>query len=316
MRNIAAAFVIAAALSSSAVAQPPASAVPRTPWGTPDLQGTWTNETLTLLERPPEFGPKEYFTEAEAAEYLQTALDRLLASVNLQKEAALSGEFTPGLWVERRALVPTRRTSLIVGPTGRIPPLVPAARTRPAAPAQGGDRQTDGPEARSLLERCIAFPVGGPPMLPGIGYNSNYQIVQTSTHVMILAEMGSAARVIPLDRRPHLPASIGQWAGDSRGWWEGDTLVVETTNFNDKVRFRGSTESLRLTERFRQVTRDMIMYEFTVADPNTWSESWTAEIPMRRLGSQIYEFACHEGNYGLANILKGARYVERSGTAR
>ena len=310
------AFVIAAGLATTAVAQTPASTAPRTPWGHPDLQGAWTNETLTLLERPLEFGSKEYFTEAEAAEYMKTALDRLLASVNLRQEAAMSGEFTPGLWVDERALVPTRRTSLIVGPTGRIPPVVPNARTRPAAPAQGSDRQTDGPEARSLLERCIAFPVGGPPMLPGVAYNSNYQIVQTPTHVMIHAEMGSAIRIIPLDGRPHLPGSIRHWSGDSRGRWQGDTLVVETTNFNDKVRFRGATASLQLVERFRRVTRDMIMYEFTATDPDTWTESWIAEIPMRRLGAQIYEFACHEGNYGLANILKGARYEERVGTGR
>jgi hypothetical protein len=311
-----AAFVIAAGLAATVLGQTPSSTVPRTPWGHPDLQGVWTNETLTLLERPLELGSKEYFTEAEATEYLKTALDRLLASVNLQQDAALSGEFTPGLWVDVRALVPTRRTSLIVGPTGRIPPLVPAARTRPAAPTQGSDRQTDGPEARSLMERCIAFPVGGPPMLPSVGYNSNYQIVQTPTHVTILAEMGSAVRVIPLDGRPHLPGSLRQWSGDSRGRWEGDTLVVETINFDDKRRFRGSTWSLQLVERFRRPTRDMIIYEFTATDPDTWADSWTAEIPMRQLGSQIYEFACHEGNYGLANILKGARYEERVGAAR
>ena len=285
---------------------------PRTPWGHPDLQGRWTNATLTTLERPVELGSKEFFTEAEASEYAKTALDKLLTAVNLREEAALSGEFEPGVWVEERGLVSTRRTSLIVGPSGRIPALTPLARERMSGTQalRKGD-SADGPEERTLTERCLVFLVGGPPMLPGVGYNSNYQIVQTPTHVVILAEMGNAVRIIPIDGRPHLPDSIRHWQGDSRGRWDGDTLVVETTNFNNKVQFRGASDQLRLVERFTRTDRDTLMYRFTASDPTSWTDSWSAEIPLRPLAEMIYEFACHEGNYGLANILKGARVESR-----
>ena len=167
------------------------SAAPRTPWGHPDLQGRWTNATVTLLERPVEFGAKEFFTEEEAAEYSKTALERFLAANNFTEEAAISGEFVPGVWVEERSIVPTRRTSLIVGPTGRIPALTPSAEARvDARNAQRKQNPADGPEARALNERCLWFPIGGPPLLPGIGYNSNHQIVQTPTHVVVYTEMG------------------------------------------------------------------------------------------------------------------------------
>ncbi len=306
---------LAAALAASfgaAVSGQTRSAIPRTPWGHPDLQGRWTNFTLTLVERPAEFGAKEYFTEAEAAEYLPTAHKRFLASINFTEEAALSGEFEPGVWGEDRGLVTTRRTSLIVGPTGRVPSLTAAAQERAAARAvQRQARPADGPEDRALNERCLWFPVGGPPMLPGIVYNSHYEIVQTPSHVMILAELGNAVRIIPLDGRPHLPSAIRHWQGDSRGRFEGDSLVVETRNFNDKVQFRGASEHLRLIERFRRTDRDTIMYEFTASDPASWTDSWTAEVPMKRLDAQLFEYACHEGNRGLANILSGARALER-----
>ena len=308
-RIVAAIALLAAGAASPSAGQEPAGAVPRTPWGHPDLQGRWTNATVTLLERPVELGSQEFFTDAEAAEYLKTGLDRFLGSIGLREEAALSGEFAPGIWVEERSLVATLRTSLIVGPTGRLP-----ARVGGRA-AVGGTLRTEAgtadPEQRTLPERCLWFAVGGPPMLPGAGYNSNYQIVQTPSHVTILAEMGSIVRIIPLDGRPHLPASIQRWHGDSRGRWDGDTLVVETRNFNDKTRFRGSTSRLRLVERFTRVNAGTIMYEFTASDPETWVEPWTAEIPMRSLDGELYEFACHEGNYGLANILTGARFEEQ-----
>lgn len=305
------AAVLAAAFGA-AVSGQPRSAIPRTPWGHPDLQGRWTNFTLTLVERPAEFGAKEYFTETEAAEYLVTAHERFLAAINFTQEAALSGEFEPGVWGEERGLVHTRRTSLIIGPTGRVPPLTPAARAR--ADARNARREQspdDGPEARALNERCLWFPVGGPPMLPSIVYNSHYEIVQTPSHVTILAELGNAVRIIPLDGRPHLPPAIRHWQGDSRGRFENDTLVVETTNFNGKVQFRGASEHLRLIERFRRTDRDTIMYEFTASDPTSWTDSWTAEVPMKRLDALLFEYACHEGNRGLANILSGARALER-----
>ena len=283
------------------------SAALRTPWGHPDLQGRWTNFTLTLVERPAEFGAKEHFTEAEAAEYLITAHQRYLAAVNITEEAALSGEFEPGVWGEARGLVHTRRTSLIVGPTGRVPPLTPGGQQRAA---QRKAPSADGPEERTHAERCLWFPVGGPPMLPSIVYNSHYEIVRTPGYVMILAELGNAVRIIPLDGRPHLPSQIRRWHGDSRGRFEGDTLIVETTNFNEKVQFRGSSENLRLIERFRRTDRDTIMYEFTASDPTIWTDSWTAEVPMRRFDDLLYEYACHEGNRGLANILSVARVTD------
>jgi hypothetical protein len=307
-RFLAAVLVVAFGAASSGQTR---TGVPRTPWEHPDLQGRWTNATVTLVERPVEFGAKEFFTAEEAAEYSKTALERFLAANNFTTEAAISGEFVPGVWVEQRDIVASRRTSLIVGPTGRVPALTPAARTR--LDARNGQRKQnpdDGPEARPLNERCLSFPPGGPPMLPGIGYNSNYQIVQTRTHVVVYTEMGSTARVIPLDGRPHLSDAVRQWQGDSRGRFEGDTLVVETTNFNDKVQFRGASENLRLVERFTRTDRDTITYQFTVSDPTSWTDSWTAEVPMRRLDGLLYEFACHEGNRGLANILSGARAIE------
>jgi hypothetical protein len=307
-RFLAAVLVVAFGAASSGQTR---TSVPRTPWGHPDLQGRWTNATVTLVERPVEFGAKEFFTAEEAAEYSKTAVERLLADINFTEEAAFSGEFER-VWVEERAIVPTRRTSLILGPSGRIPDLTPAARARSnERNAQRKQDSDDGPEARGLTERCLWFQVGGPPLLPSIGYNSNHQIVQTRTHIVIYSEMGSAVRLIPLDGRPHLPEAVRQWQGDSRGRFEGDTLIVETTNFNDKVQFRGASENLRLVERFTRTDRDTITYQFTVSDPTSWTDSWTAEVPMRRLDGLLYEFACHEGNRGLANILSGARVMEQ-----
>jgi hypothetical protein len=310
-RTVVTALIVAVAGGIGPSAQT-GSSVPRTPWGHPDLQGRWTNATVTLLERPVELGAKEYFTAEEAAEYSKTALERFLKGIDFTEEAAISGEFAPGVWVEERSIVPTRRTSLIVGPTGRIPALTASAKAR--ADARNAEREQDGgdgPEARPLNERCLIFPSSGTVLLPSIAYNSNLQIVQTATHVVISSEMGLAARVIPLDGRPHLPDAVRRWQGDSRGRFEGDTLVVETTNFNDKLRFRGSSQHLRVIERFRRTDADTIVYEFTASDPTTWTDAWTAEVPMRRLDGLIYEFACHEGNRGLANILSGARAVEK-----
>jgi len=298
-------------LAGAPAGQTRTGAALRTPWGDPDLQGRWTNATLTPLERPVDLGARELFTEAEAIEYRKTALQRLLTQNNLREEAALSGEFEPGIWVEERDIVPTRRTSLIMGPTGRLPTFTPEGQKRAAARAalRKQDR-ADAPEERGLPERCLWFPVGGPPMLPGLGYNSNYEILQTPEHVTILAEQGYSFRAIALDGRPHVSQNIRLWQGDSRGRWDGDTLIVETTNFNNKVEFRGSRENLRLVERFRRVDADTIMYEFTAEDPTTWTDSWRAQIPLRKLDGFLYEFACHEGNRGLVNILKGARAME------
>jgi hypothetical protein len=286
---------------------------PRTPDGQPDLQGYWTNATTTPLERPTEFTGKQILTEQEAVEFQERVLRP-------------SGEGPPGLqagssisdfWFERGNVVEGRRSSLIVDPPdGRIPPLTPAARERAAALApERRLHPADGPEDRSLSERCLLWATAGPPMLP-TGYNSNYQIVQAPGYVVILVEMIHDARIIPLDGRPHLGADIRQWLGDSRAHWEGNTLVVETTNFTGKSAFRGSGEGLHLIERFTRTDPETIKYEFTVNDPATFTRPWSAEIPMRKTKGPIYEYACNEGNYALADILRGARTEERNAASK
>jgi hypothetical protein len=204
------------------------------------------------------------------------------------------------------------RTSLIVGPEGRVPPLTPEAQKRNAErSARNRGHQFDGAENRPLQERCLIYSTEGPPMLPS-AYNSNLQIVQEAGHVAILQEMIHSARIIPTDGSPHLPQSIRQWMGDSRGHWEGETLVVDTTNYTDKTAFRGSTASLHLVERFTRVDSDSIVYEFTADDPATWTRSWTAQIRLTKIDGPIFEFACHEGNLGIANTLSGARAAEEA----
>ena len=252
----------------------PAASVPRTPWGHPDLQGRWTNATLTPLERPAEVGGKEFFTEAEAAEYKKIALD-------VYSDRSASRRTTSSVPSSRTACGWTMSTILSVDAdvadrrTDRaVPPFTPEAQKRAAA--RGGPRKADrkdGPEERTLAERCLWFSIGGPPMLPFV-YNSNYEIVQTPTHVAIQSEQGGSFRTIPLDGRPHLHDTLRQWQGDSRGRWEGDTLVVETTNFTDKRDVRGSTDRLRVVERFRRPDRDTLLYEFTAEDPTTWTAPW------------------------------------------
>jgi hypothetical protein len=298
----------AAPTSAGANSQQPT--VPRTPWNHPDLQGRWTNATVTPLQRPPELAGKEFFSGNEAAEYQKTAQKRYVELSGFTiAEAEFSGEFAPE-WMEDRPLVSTGRTSLIIGPDGQIPPLTPEARKRADARASKGFDAADAPEERPLGERCLLFAHAGPPMLPGMLYNSNYQIVQTPSHVVIFTEMGSSVRIIPLNRRQHLGEALRSWHGDSIGRWEDETLVVDTTNLNEKSEFRGATANLHVVERFTRVRADMILYQFTVEDPATWPKSWTVELPMRPLQEPIFEFACHEGNYGLANILTGARFVE------
>jgi hypothetical protein len=216
---------------------------------------------------------------------------------------------------------PNLRTSLIVGPEGKIPDETPEAQQRDAADAaQQKGHEFDGPENRPLGERCILFPTVGPPMLP-FAYNNNLQIFQSAGYVAILQEIVHDVRVIPLakkgDARPHLPASIRQWRGDSRGHWEGNTLVVDTTNFRSQGAFFASaTESLHVIERFTRTAEDTLLYEFTVEDPATWVKPWTAQLPMMNDPNRIFEFACHEGNFGMANTLSGARAQEALGKVR
>jgi hypothetical protein len=307
--------------AASAKAKTPAKTwtAPRTPDGQPDLQGFWNNSTLTPLERPKELAGKQVLTEEEAAAYQKRLLEEADGpnpEANGLPLGLQVGRSLGSSWFERGKLVESRRTSLIVDPPdGRVPPMTPAAQKLAAARAQERKlHPADGPEDRSLTERCLLWGMAGPPMLP-TGYNSNYQIVQGPGYVMILVEMIHDVRLIPLDGRPHLAPGIRQWLGDSRGHWEGNTLVVDTTNFNAKTAFRGSSENLHLVERFTRTDAETIRYEFTVDDPATFTKPWTAEIPMRKTQGPIYEYACSEGNYSLPDILKGARAEEKRAAA-
>ncbi len=287
-------------------------APPRTPDGQPDLQGIWTNATITPLERPPELAGKPFLTEKEAAEYEKEVRQRSNTDRrNVPAEVDVSLAYNDAWYDRGTKVVGTRRTSLIVDPQdGRVPPLTPAAQKR-IAEAREHARQhpADGPEDRSLPERCLVWPTAGPPMLPSF-YNNTYQIVQAPGYVAILVEMIHDVRIIPLDGRPHVPQNVREWLGDSRGHWEGNTLVVDTTNFTDKTRFRGATANMHLTERFTRIDADTILYRFTVDDPETFTKPWTAEVPLRKSQGPIFEYACHEGNYAMTDMLRGARADE------
>jgi hypothetical protein len=281
--------------------------------GQPDLEGVWTNSTLTPLERPAEFAGKETLTAQEAADYVKRLLQQVSSDRRDGGPQVDVGRSYNEFWRDRgNDLVADRRTSLISNPPdGRIPALTPEAQKRvEATRAYLRDHATDGPEGRSMAERCLAWATAGPPMLPG-PYNNDVQILQSSGHVVILNEMIHDTRVIPLDGRPHVSADIRQWMGDSRGHWEGKTLVVDTTNFSSEYSFRGSDQNLHLTERFTRVSQDVIQYEFTVDDPTAFTKPWTARIPLNKTSDRVYEYACHEGNYALTDILAGARAAEK-----
>ncbi len=302
---------------SSAVVKAPAKtwSQPRTPDGQPDLQGVWSNATLTPLERPAAFAGREFLTDKEQAEKEKALQPRTRESAGTEAHYDFLQFGLDPLQAKRAS---SRRTSLIVDPPdGRIPPLTPEAQKRAAARAQARKQSGafDGPESRSLSERCILMPGEGPPMLPE-AYNSNIQFQQGPGYVAVLQEEIHDARIIPLDGRPHLGPNIRQLMGDSRGRWEGNTLVVDTTNFTDKTNFRGSSENLHVVERFTRVDEDTLLYEFTVEDPATWTRPWKAELSMVKTKGPIFEFACHEGNYGLANNLSGARAQEKAEEAK
>jgi hypothetical protein len=292
---------------------------PRTPDGQPDLQGYWTNATFTPLERPAELAGKEFLTEAEAALYQQ---QQELRENSQSKEDI---HYDNVIWQSESYAkgVSRRRSSLVFEPAdGRVPPLTANAQKRAAARA--AEARSRGPadavEYRSLGERCISWGNEGPPML-GATYYNNLQILQSSNAVVIRHELMHGIRVIPLDGRPHVGPNIHLQGGDGRGHWEGNTLVVETTNFTDRTNFRGppatarqdifASENLRVLERFTRVDADSILYQFTLDDPTTWTRPWTGEILMRKWEGPIYEYACHEGNYGLAFILSAARAQDK-----
>jgi hypothetical protein len=303
--------------AQSPTAAPPHAAAPhdwtppRTPDGQPDLQGYWNSATYTPLERPAEFKDKAFFTAAEAEAFARRRNDAL------NNQASDDLHYDNAIWQSEKTEkgLSSLRTSLIVDPPdGRIPPLLPEAQKRQADIA-AARRAMGGPydsvQNRPLAERCIVWPHEGPPMLP-VGYNSNLQFVQGPGYVVVIEEMIHNTRVIPLDGRPHVGAAIRQYSGDSRGHWDGNTLVVETTNFTGKTQFQKSSAALKVTERFTPIDPQTIRYQFTVEDPSTWARPWTAEYPMRRTNDQIYEYACHEGNYGMANILRAQREAEKA----
>jgi hypothetical protein len=295
----------------------------RTPDGQIDLEGVWDFSTITPLERPVGLGDKQTFTDAEAAAFERE--ENLRQNRDLIDPRKGGGQYLPGsvipyneFWYERGSkIVDSRRTSLIVDPPdGRIPRLTPEAAQRLDAQAaaardeQLGLVRADSPQTRSLADRCILGFNAGPPMTPG-AYNNHVQISQAPGYVTLVVEMVHDARIIPVDGRPHLPQNIRQYTGDSRGRWEGRTLAIDTTNFLRETSFRGSSANMHLVERLTRVDADTLLYEFTVDDPKTWNRPWTAVVPMKKVDSPIYEYACHEGNYALRNILSGARAQEK-----
>jgi len=293
---------------------------PRTADGRPDLNGVWNNGSLTPLQRPTQLSGKQQFSPEEAAAFEKARLNEINRDRRSgDKQADLDGAYNE-FWFDRGTKVSrTKRTSLIVDPPdGRVPPMTRDAQAKyERIQAKLDQHGSDGPEDRPLPDRCLMFSQVGPPMLPG-NYNDNYQIVQSPKAVTILDEMGGIARVIPLDGRPHLPANLRQWTGDPRGHWEGDTLVVDSTNFRftDRSRFGvvydGMTDgNLHVIERFTRTDPDTLLYRATVDDPSVYTKPWTVEIAMNKTKDHVFEYACHEGNYGMVGILSGARADEK-----
>jgi hypothetical protein len=309
------AFLMIAALVAMALSVPVSGqvagrgySVPRTPDGQPDLQGFWTNDTVTPLERPAEFGNKEFLTPDEAAAYAKKRNDQFLA------QPKDNIHYDDAIWQAENYSKDVRlRTSLVTDPRdGKLPPLTPEARKREAARVanRAGTGVSDSAQTRSLAERCISWGNVGPPMIPPT-YYANFQILQSRDTVVIRHELMHDARVIYLDRRSHPSSAIEYLAGHSVGHWEGDTLVVESTNFNGVNSVRGSDTQLRLIERFKRLDADTLRYEFTVDNPTAFTANWTAVLPMKRTSDRLFEYGCHEGNYALMNILRGARAQER-----
>jgi len=309
------AFMLIALLGTTlAAAQAPKKwTAPRTPDGQPDLQGFWTNSSYSPLERPKNV-TKEFYSKEEALELEKKAAEQETEQTAPGTVADVHYDFTQfALDRNQSAHALNLRTSLIIDPAdGRLPPLTAEGEKRAADRAEGAKLvgRWDSAQSNELDDRCMIFVGAGPPMLPA-GYNSNYQIVQAPGYVMILFEQNHDVRVIPLDGRPHIPRNMRQWTGDSRGRWDGNTLVVETTNFNGKNPLRGSSENLRVVERFTRLDADTIDYKFTVEDESTWTRPWTAALPLKKTVGPLFEHACHEGNYGLYNTLVGARLEEK-----
>ena len=293
--------------------------IPRTADGRPDLSGFWTNDSFTPLERASELGDKEFFTPQEAAAYLKQRLDRL----NGQSKDDI--HYDDALWqAETYSKQANLRTSIVFDPpNGRLPALTPEAQRRDTSRVAMArvPGPADSAQVRSLAERCISWGNVGPPMLPPT-YNANFEITQAPGMVVLRHEMMHDTRLVYTDGRAHAPAGVTWMAGDARGRWEGDTFVIDTTNFTSRTNFRGSpqttrqdifaSDALHVVERFTLADRDTMTYRFTVDDPKTWTRSWSGEMSFHRWDGPIYEYACHEGNYGLANILRAARLAEQA----
>jgi hypothetical protein len=319
----ASALIVTLALPCAVCAQTnsgnsPAWTAPRTPDGQPNLQGDWTNDTYTPLERSADLGEKALFTEEEAAAFLKSRTDRL------NGQAATDIHYDDAIWqAEKYDKRADRRTSLIMEPkNGRLPPLTEqgAARVAQQRATQRANPAATGATSRSLAERCITWGNVGPPMMPPT-YNANIQIVQAKDVVILRHEMMHDTRLVYLDGRGHPPASLQWLSGHSIGHWDNQTLVVDTTNFTPKTNFRGSpsntrqdifaTEQMHVVERFTPTDENTIHYAFTVEDPATWTTAWSGEMEIRRSEGPIFEYACHEGNYGLANILRAAQLARK-----
>ena len=311
----AAVLLPSAGLTGQRLATSPANAVggkgiPRTAEGKPDMQGDWTNATYTPFERPDALKGKEFFTPEEAAAFAARRQDAA-------REQPIDTHYENAIWMSEKQLkgLTSLRTSIVIEPRdGKLPPVNAEGRRRAAErdAARNGIGPLDSAQAMDLSDRCVYWPHEGPPIVP-TGYNSNLRIVQAPQTFVVMPEMMPAARVVPLDGRPPIGRGIKGLRGDSRGWWEGDTLVVETTNFDERRDWRGTSDALKVTERFTMVDRDTITYEFTVEDPKTWDSAWKGEVPIRRIDEPVFEYACHEGNYGLPNILRGQRRAEAEG---
>ena len=307
-------LAVLAMLLSWSADLPGQSRIPRLSDGKPDMQGYWTNQTFTPLERPAQFKDKQFFTIEEAEAFAKRALDDVKdvpRGAEVKSDADI--HYDDGIWLlegyKKGAML---RTSIVTDPAdGRIPALSAEGQKRAQARAEArkGIGPFDSAQARGLSERCIYWAHEGPPMLP-TGYNSNLQIVQAPGTFVIQPEMMPVARVVPLDNRPALGGAIRAYRGDWRGHWEGDTMVIVTTNYSEKTAWRGSSPNLKVTERLTMTSPTTIRYQFTVEDSSTWTRPWSGEYEMTRIKGPLFEYACHEGNYQLPSILKGARRAE------
>lgn len=317
--GVAASRVLVVALASAGVTAVAAGAdVPRTSWGAPDLQGTWDFRSITPFERAPELKDKEFLTPEEVAEW-EDRIRKAREERRSRPPTEGQGDVDVGynaFWLDRgEKMTGTMRTSLVVVPSdGRVPALTELAKRRSAARYARWGAVPAGPEDRNPLERCIIGFNAGPPMNPG-AYNNFVEIFQTPKHVALLNEMVNDHRVVPLDGREHVPGNVRLWKGDSRGRWDGDTLVVTTRNFTEHTNFRGSGPNMVLVERFTRTSDSTLLYEYTITDPESFAEPWSVAVEMKSTSDPLLEYACHEGNRAMTLMLSGAREREKSGTA-